>query len=175
MESIVFPFFLFTGQCQSIFGQLKTSIFVLLLGVFFTSSLNTNRFTHFYTHSHTYVYGCTHMKWNFLHGKKFGTQVNKNQQFTLVKLNIQMAKKLWAFFKVFAGRRTFDGVSTTVCIENVTIVKCSLRDYDTIDSYELLWVVSVFLVVMVAAVVMVVVLLLLLLLYFISLFTLFEY
>lgn len=35
MESIVFPFFLFTGQCQSIFGQLKTSIFVLLLGVFF--------------------------------------------------------------------------------------------------------------------------------------------
>lgn len=64
--------------------------------------------------------------------------MNKNQQFTLVKLNIQMAKKLWAFFKVFAGRRTFDGVSTTVCIENVTIVKCSLRDYDTIDSYELL-------------------------------------
>lgn len=35
-------------------------------------------------------------------------------------------------------------VSTTVCIKNVTIVKCSLRDYDTIDSHELLCVVCLF-------------------------------
>lgn len=62
-------------------------------------------------------------------------------------------------------------VSTTVCNKNVTIVKCSLRDYDTIDSYGLL---CVFLVVMVAMVVVVLLLFYILFPYSLTLDTMYS-